>query len=146
MHANHRANESINQVAVYPPSSMPTTSGDASTTAAAAPDPTVDATAAAEGARMDDAATAGAWMLASRPGIVFENTPNERPRNSARGPPGTTEFIPFLEFKVNGPRLGADGHLWMDGMKCTYYEKGMRIGRASIRVVQSGPPNHYRAL
>lgn len=134
MLTTEQMNESINQVAVYPPSSVPTTSGDASTTAAAAPVPSVDATAA------------GAWMLASRPGIVFENTPNERPRNSARGPPGTTEFIPFLEFKVNGPRLGADGHLWMDGMKCTYFEKGMRIDHASIRVVQSGPPNHYRAL
>ncbi|CAL5071643.1 unnamed protein product [Urochloa decumbens] len=51
-------------------------------------------------------------------------------------PPGTTEFVPFLESKLQGPRLGEDGHLWVDGFKFTYYEKGMQIDNASTRVVQ----------
>ncbi|CAN6226199.1 unnamed protein product [Urochloa humidicola] len=54
----------------------------------------------------------------------------------ALGPPGTAEFVPFLSSKLQGPRLGEDGHLWVDGFKFTYYENGMQIDNASTRVVQ----------
>uniref|UniRef100_A0A0A8ZEJ9 Uncharacterized protein n=1 Tax=Arundo donax TaxID=35708 RepID=A0A0A8ZEJ9_ARUDO len=126
------------EVAVYPPPvSTPegtdATSGDEASTQGTAEPRT--------GATSTEATVVE--LVESRPVIVFLNSPDQGPMTPLRPPPGTTRFAPSLRSRFHGPTMGADGHLWMDGLIFTYYEKGMRFDRASIRVVQVAPPDYY---
>uniref|UniRef100_A0A0E0CS52 Uncharacterized protein n=1 Tax=Oryza meridionalis TaxID=40149 RepID=A0A0E0CS52_9ORYZ len=57
-----------------------------------------------------------------------------------------TSFALSTVSELYGPRLGADGHLWMDGTSFTSYLKGAEINNVSVRVVQLAPPNYWIAL
>ncbi len=57
-----------------------------------------------------------------------------------------TSFTLSTVSELYGPRLGADGHLWMDGASFTSYLKGAEINKVSVRVVQLAPPNYWIAL
>ncbi|KAF0933521.1 hypothetical protein E2562_018603 [Oryza meyeriana var. granulata] len=70
------------------------------------------------------------------------------PHGDRGGPPDTiisTALVLSTKSELNGPRLGADGHLWMDGVHCTHYAMGMEINQVSIKVVQLAPPNYWMA-
>uniref|UniRef100_A0A0E0CS50 Uncharacterized protein n=1 Tax=Oryza meridionalis TaxID=40149 RepID=A0A0E0CS50_9ORYZ len=57
-----------------------------------------------------------------------------------------TEFVLSTKSTLYGPRLGTDGHLWMDGGTITRYIGRTEIDRASVRVVQLSPPNYWMAI
>uniref|UniRef100_A0A0E0K5U0 Uncharacterized protein n=1 Tax=Oryza punctata TaxID=4537 RepID=A0A0E0K5U0_ORYPU len=96
------------------------------------------------------------WMR-PRHVIVPNQNLNQRPAmttthhglGDTRSPWNTildTSFVMSTTSELYGPRLGADGHLWMDGTSVTSYIKGMEIGDASVRVVQQAPPNYWMAV
>ncbi|KAF2947206.1 hypothetical protein DAI22_02g351200 [Oryza sativa Japonica Group] len=57
-----------------------------------------------------------------------------------------TEFVLSTKSTLYGPRLGTDGHLWMDGGTITRYTGYTEIDGASVRVVQLSPPNYWMAI
>uniref|UniRef100_A0A0E0K5T7 Uncharacterized protein n=1 Tax=Oryza punctata TaxID=4537 RepID=A0A0E0K5T7_ORYPU len=77
-------------------------------------------------------------------------TTTTRHGDGGKGPsPNTiiaTELLLSTKSTLYGPRLGTDGHLWMDGTSCTHNIRCTDINKVSVRVVQFAPPNYWMAI
>ncbi|KAL6841725.1 hypothetical protein ACP4OV_028237 [Aristida adscensionis] len=113
------------EVSFYPPT--PSTPGATSPTSG---EDTMQQTAEPR-TETDREAMAELWMVESRPSFLFLNSPDEAPMAPIVS--GTTQFSPSRRSLLHGPMLGADGHLWMDGVNFTYHERAMQIDDACIR-------------